>query len=1062
MLYQPKTGRGGLRDAAEGTKKATATRAFSHAVNSRRNGAVAAQASKPSAPPSELDGLDFKQLCTRAAKAEAQLRDVDQTHPPIHPSVVEVRNQLAEIYKVCLLNHYEEAKKSDTDGLLWKNIFYKVIEFYRISLRKKNLELREKGVELEARNNGAGRKQENSAKAGATGGAAKKDVLAAEMSELSALSSNLQAFLAQASTFFLDLIRQLQQKHSLPLDASLYSVYMKAISPPPLCDVGGADQSPGPSSQTERPESYPFVHPSYWSCHRYFIYLGDIARYHKDLHQLSGGDWMIAARRYYKQALSLLPHVGNPHNQLGVLALYEDDELESLYQYYRCMCTRVPFPTGPENVATLFEKNGVRVAKLVAELAALSAEKSKFKRKRQERALRPDPAMLLSSYFVRAHGQLYSGKGMDDLPASKANVFKSLESCLKTASIDHNLLLKFIVVNVAAVQLCEERRSQAALFAVEFFAKVIRSYHFIGAPKTKNEVKNNEMLAALSIHLEWLFSRKEYMNCSPNVQPRPWVSMWKSVGRLANYLKSLLLSKDAEESRRLGYMTEEIELMGFVPLELSNMHWELEFLQRERQAGRKGERPAPAGDAAAAADAAQRVQVAPPPTTVMFTLPQMLMTTDQCAQARIRKILRVADAAVVECEFLSLDSGKYVGKWNAPKRTKADEEAAAPLLKEARHAAELGRSPAGALTIAKRVPQPPASPRAGADQHAATGSDSNESEDDAGAERSADAAFLFEWGEDGKAEAPEQPASPAPRVSAWHFEESANWRIAPITTVYSSAPAGEAFATDAGMRPLWSGDAAGAQAWPSAAPQSLPLSALSISPSLPADVAASALAPTALSPAALAPSTGTVGTVLPPQMDAKPAAALPGGASLSPAPPSRGAEGAASPAPMSFLSPMGTSPQNWWMTGFGSLYSMEPGVSNGAIPAAPRPAAANWSQPPKGEDVFCSPANSTPADAGAPEGGAGDSLWLSNDHEQGASRFDLDSSEPCAVDIPDDAPTQLAAVDAPTQLAVPEASSSTPAEEGAELKAYNPFLDDNPAYSFGFEMFLSGMRKQGT
>ena len=58
----------------------------------------------------------------------------------------------------------------------------------------------------------------------------------------------------------------------------------------------------------------------------------------------------------YEQARSLLPHNGNPSNQIAVIAMYNHDYFGAVYHYYRALCVRVPFETARQNLENTFRK----------------------------------------------------------------------------------------------------------------------------------------------------------------------------------------------------------------------------------------------------------------------------------------------------------------------------------------------------------------------------------------------------------------------------------------------------------------------------------------------------------------------------------------------------------------------------------------------------------------------------------------------------------------------------------------------------------------------------------
>uniref|UniRef100_A0A8C3AEP5 Nonsense-mediated mRNA decay factor n=1 Tax=Cyclopterus lumpus TaxID=8103 RepID=A0A8C3AEP5_CYCLU len=89
------------------------------------------------------------------------------------------------------------------------------------------------------------------------------------------------------------------------------------------------------------------------ACHRCLVYLGDLARYQNEL---AGVEAEQLAERFYHQALSVMPHVGMPFNQLGTLAGSKFYNVEATYYYLRCIQSDAPFEGAYGNLKRLFDK----------------------------------------------------------------------------------------------------------------------------------------------------------------------------------------------------------------------------------------------------------------------------------------------------------------------------------------------------------------------------------------------------------------------------------------------------------------------------------------------------------------------------------------------------------------------------------------------------------------------------------------------------------------------------------------------------------------------------------
>ncbi|XP_045467374.1 protein SMG5 [Harmonia axyridis] len=88
--------------------------------------------------------------------------------------------------------------------------------------------------------------------------------------------------------------------------------------------------------------------------HQCLIYLGDLNRYKLEIAPNTGTSSPI---RFYMQAISYKPDYGMPHNQMGTLALSQENHLDAVYHYMRCIACKYSFDGTSNNLIALFEKN---------------------------------------------------------------------------------------------------------------------------------------------------------------------------------------------------------------------------------------------------------------------------------------------------------------------------------------------------------------------------------------------------------------------------------------------------------------------------------------------------------------------------------------------------------------------------------------------------------------------------------------------------------------------------------------------------------------------------------
>ncbi|XP_071970707.1 nonsense-mediated mRNA decay factor SMG5 isoform X3 [Engystomops pustulosus] len=89
------------------------------------------------------------------------------------------------------------------------------------------------------------------------------------------------------------------------------------------------------------------------ACHRCLVYLGDLARYQNELALV---DTEKLAERFYYQALTVVPQMGMPFNQLGTLSGSRYYHVEATYCYLRCIQSEVSFEGAFGNLKRLYDK----------------------------------------------------------------------------------------------------------------------------------------------------------------------------------------------------------------------------------------------------------------------------------------------------------------------------------------------------------------------------------------------------------------------------------------------------------------------------------------------------------------------------------------------------------------------------------------------------------------------------------------------------------------------------------------------------------------------------------
>lgn len=148
--------------------------------------------------------------------------------------------------------------------------------------------------------------------------------------------------------------------------------------------------------------------------YRCLLYLGDLARY-KELYSEQEHKDFTESVRYYERAALLMPSSGNPHNQLAMLATYNEAESTALYHYCRSVLTQNPFSGGFENLARLFALNKHSYDTLYQQIHAQSSTNQSslnYPRQHSHQQNRKVNEQLkfkfLLTSFVRLHGLLFA------------------------------------------------------------------------------------------------------------------------------------------------------------------------------------------------------------------------------------------------------------------------------------------------------------------------------------------------------------------------------------------------------------------------------------------------------------------------------------------------------------------------------------------------------------------------------------------------------------------------------------------------------------------------------
>jgi len=416
---------------------------------------------------------DASKLFLRAQELDKELRLLLKKKSIFDKNVVTIRNNLKECYEKLIINHYEFASSKDVEQNLWKVVFYRIIEEYRKKIR-----------------NSMGARNDKSSDPSA------KD-------DLGKLCESFRSFLHSANKFYNELIKKLQEKYNLKLDGTEYP--LKALK----------DETPN-------------FHKSYLSCHRCLIFLGDLARYHRDLvNHPSQKDW-VKASRFYKQALKLIPDNGNPHNQLAVLATYVDDEFGAVYHYFLSLGCAHPFLTAKDNLQVLFEKN-----------------RQKFSAEGNESAEPHHPLFSSEmkrflSRFVRLHGMLFTKTSLDKFEEYEGEVLREAENLFQKDEISEETLLNIFVINIFAIYNIQHisESGQGATYAEISQKSILIKYsvssalRFFGLALKRSYSEEPKYLAAITVLLDFMKTNPDILKKAEDRDAASWNLIWRELAKL--------------------------------------------------------------------------------------------------------------------------------------------------------------------------------------------------------------------------------------------------------------------------------------------------------------------------------------------------------------------------------------------------------------------------------------------------------------------------------------------------------------------------------------------------
>ncbi|XP_030035931.2 uncharacterized protein LOC115451696 isoform X2 [Manduca sexta] len=296
-------------------------------------------------------------------------------------------------------------------------------------------------------------------------------------------------------------------------------------------------------------------------CQHCLVHLGDLARYR---HQLR------VANTFYRQAVSVWAHSGQPYNQLALVARVRARRVSALYWHVRALLVRAPFPPAADNL-----RRALRSAALSPGTREVPVLGSAPVAPAAAPSPAPEPGRLdAHSYVTDLIRAMHLIHSLDDLDTA-ATLVKSLNSSLSglvvTDSFESMTIIKMACMVIWLVHSATEdltvdssALTESERVAVELSGELaggtllalLLPAYTVGAPPKK-------VLPALKVWVQWWVAHPQASACGGR---GAWGAVW---GALSHALNAL--AHDAAHARAHAYETvplpEDEELHGFVPLE---------------------------------------------------------------------------------------------------------------------------------------------------------------------------------------------------------------------------------------------------------------------------------------------------------------------------------------------------------------------------------------------------------------------------------------------------------------------------------------------------------------
>ncbi|KAJ3565623.1 hypothetical protein NPX13_g7438 [Xylaria arbuscula] len=382
-----------------------------------------------------------------------------------------------------------------------------------------------------------------------------------------------RAFLKTSEQFYSVYIQNLYRRFSIP---ELRHIACRSNSQPEGQD---AENPPPPA---------PLRTLVLKSCQMTLVRLGDLVRY-RCLVEKSFQAAFDTASDYYNLAISLDPEDGSAHHQLAVLHKIPGQHFDMVYHFHRAIVVARPSELAVQNL------------------------KQEFKNPERKGPAK-DPSQAMLTWFVQLHAFYYHGKHFSQQGELEEEVLHRVELAFKTETFDNTLLLKMILVNMAAYDISKEKveaswtiqGSQSCQFLLRFnvrmmliLSRVLDRTLCDHTPTTTSDSTANDgescipispsllkLLPLFRLYISW-----SYVTRADLVQFQEYLEPYiKELYRLLPDIFTIFnryidITKDTVSSKYL--LPEDIEAQGLRPLTDKKLPLFLHVVEHHRSDGPK-------------------------------------------------------------------------------------------------------------------------------------------------------------------------------------------------------------------------------------------------------------------------------------------------------------------------------------------------------------------------------------------------------------------------------------------------------------------------------------------